>query len=66
MRYKIQTRENSTKDTAVRSVAVGEEDGALTLQESLPPGLLTVLVEASDSPLNPSETRTSLAVVTIR
>ncbi|XP_063874721.1 cadherin-89D-like [Scylla paramamosain] len=65
VRYRIQTRENSTKDTAVRSVAVGEEDGALTLKESLPPGLLTVLVEASDSPLNPSETRTSLAVVTI-
>lgn len=45
---------------------MGEADGALTLQEKLPPGQLTVLVEASDSPLNPSERRTSLAVVTIR
>ncbi|XP_050737867.1 cadherin-89D-like [Eriocheir sinensis] len=70
VRYRIQsqvtTTNNPSSDTnAVGSVAVGEADGALTLLQSVPPGQLTVLVEASDSPLNPSETRTSLAVVTI-
>ena len=66
VKYKIQARGNTTRDAAVRSVAVGETDGTLVLLESLPPGQVTVLVEASDTPLNPSETRTSLAVVTIR
>lgn len=76
MRYRIQSRGNTTTTTsnnnpssdaeAVGSVAVGEDDGTLILLQSVPPGQLTVLVEASDSPLNPSETRTSLAVVTVR
>lgn len=74
MRYRLQSRGNTTTTAATtasdanagESVAVGETDGTLILLQSVPPGQLTVLVEASDSPLNPSETRTSLAVVTIR
>ncbi|XP_071543668.1 cadherin-89D [Panulirus ornatus] len=63
--YKIQAPGNTTRDTLREAVTVDEVQGILMLVSKLPPGQVTVFVEAFDSPSNPSETRTSLAVVTI-
>lgn len=64
--YRIQTRGNTSRDDVVsRAVSVDKFKGVLMLVNRLPPGRIMLFVEASDSPLNPSETRTSLAVVTI-
>lgn len=63
--YIIQTPANSTRETASELVTVHKTRGILTVISRLPPGRLTVFVEASDTPSNPSETRTSLAIVTI-
>ncbi|XP_064090061.1 cadherin-89D-like isoform X2 [Macrobrachium nipponense] len=63
--YKIQSRAHSGHDTSGGSIQVDRVTGNLTLAAAYPPGQYTVFIEASDSPSNPSETRTSLAVVNI-
>lgn len=63
--YKIQTQRNTTRDTLREAVTVDKVQGILMLVSKLPPGQVTVFVEAFDTPSNPSETRTSLAVVNI-
>lgn len=63
--YVIQTPANSSRDSASGYVTVHKTKGILTVTSKMPPGRFTVFVEARDSPSNPSETRTSLAVVTI-
>nr|XP_053655988.1 cadherin-89D-like isoform X2 [Cherax quadricarinatus] len=65
VKYKIQTRGNTTRGALRNSIAVDKIKGVLTLVSKLSPGQVTIFVEASDTPANPSETRTTLAVVTI-
>ncbi|XP_045608618.2 cadherin-89D [Procambarus clarkii] len=63
--YKIQSRGNTTRGTLRNALIVDKNTGVLTLASKLSPGQVTVFIEASDMPSNPSETRTTLAIVTI-
>ncbi|XP_042230761.1 cadherin-89D-like [Homarus americanus] len=63
--YKIQTRGNTTRSSLNDAITMDSVKGVLSLVSKLPPGQVTVFVEASDTPANPSETRTSLAIITI-
>ncbi|XP_068218882.1 cadherin-89D [Palaemon carinicauda] len=63
--YKIQNRAHGGHDSSGGSIQVDRVTGNLTLAAPYPPGQYTIFIEALDSPSNPSETRTSLAVVSI-
>ena len=67
--YKLQkSNDNSTdtEDSDTSIVEVDQKTGDVTLLISLEPGNKIIFIEAYDLPSNPSEKRTSLAVVTIK
>ena len=57
---------NTSDSTNSLPIMINPYTGLLSVKGKLSAGKIIVFVEASDTPLNPSETRTSLAVVTIR
>ncbi|XP_037801284.1 cadherin-89D-like [Penaeus monodon] len=63
--YSIQSPGNSTRRDRTKAFSIDEDKGTIRLVTKLLPGEVTLFVEASDRPSNPSETRTSLAVVTV-
>ncbi|XP_042858064.1 cadherin-89D-like [Penaeus japonicus] len=63
--YSIQSPGNTTKRDRTKAFSIDETRGTIRLVTKLLPGEVTLFVEASDTPSNPSETRTSLAVVTV-
>lgn len=63
--YSIQSPGNSTRRDRTKAFSIDEDKGTIRLVTKMLPGEVTLFVEASDRPSNPSETRTSLAVVTV-
>lgn len=63
--YSIQSPGNSTRRDRTKAFTIDEDKGTIRLVTKMLPGEVTLFVEASDRPSNPSETRTSLAVVTV-
>ncbi|KAK7066000.1 hypothetical protein SK128_019625 [Halocaridina rubra] len=64
--YRMQIQGKNSQDSTEGSFSVDGLSGNLTLTSKLPSGHFTFFIEASDAPINPSETRTSLAVVNIQ
>lgn len=66
VRYRIQSQNEGNSKIPVNNFAVDEKSGQITVISRLFPGHVTLFVEGFDSPSSLSETRTSLAIVSIK
>ena len=67
VKYRLQKQNPSPRNSKMlTSFHIDEKTGLITATANIQSGEVTLFVEASDSPKNPSETRTSLSVVLIK